>query len=134
MVSLIFQYYFSITEFINVCSSDFYFLPCGYFGFRLPFILSSLMLKDRTVLWDLQKIQLFSAINFFLRTTFVVSGRFWYVVKEVRTYNGEKIICSLSDTGKSGQLHVKKNEIRTFSDTTYKIKKWNKTLMWDSKP
>lgn len=50
-------------------------------------------------------------------------------MKEVRTYNGEKIICSLSDTGKSGQLHVKKKEIRTFSDTTYKIKKWNKTLM-----
>ena len=41
--------------------------------------------------------------------------------KEERIYNGEKTIFLTSDAGKTGQLH-EKNEIRTFSHTTYKNK------------
>ena len=39
------------------------------------------------------------------------------VYDEVRIYNGEKTMSSISGAGKTGQLHVKKNEIKTFSNT-----------------
>ena len=44
-----------------------------------------------------------------------------FTTKEERIYNGEKTVSSISGTGKTGQLHVKE-QIRTFSHTTYKNK------------
>ena len=43
------------------------------------------------------------------------------MTKDARRYNGEKTVSSVSDAGKTGQLHGKK-EIRTFSNTIYKNK------------
>ena len=44
------------------------------------------------------------------------------MTKEARIYNGEKTVSSISGAGKTGQLHVKKNEIRTFFNTIHKNK------------
>ena len=41
--------------------------------------------------------------------------------KEVRTYNGEKTVSSISGARKTGKLHVN-NKIRTFFNTIYKNK------------
>ena len=49
-------------------------------------------------------------------------------LKEARIYNGEKIVSSISGSGKIGQLHVK-NEIRTLPNTIHKEK-----LKMDYKP
>ena len=43
------------------------------------------------------------------------------MTKEVRVYNGEKTVSSISGAGKTGQLHVK-NEIRTLLNTIHKNK------------
>ena len=39
-----------------------------------------------------------------------------------RLYNGEKTVSSINGAGITGQLHVKKNEIRTFFNTIQKNK------------
>ena len=44
------------------------------------------------------------------------------MIKETRIYNGEKKVSSISDARKTGKLHVKKKDIRTFPNTTYKNK------------
>ena len=46
------------------------------------------------------------------------------MTKEARLYNGGKIVSSINDAGKTGQLHVKKNkkEIRSFFNTIHKNK------------
>ena len=44
------------------------------------------------------------------------------MTKEARLYNGGKTISSTNGAGKSGQLHVKKNEIRSFFNTIHKNK------------
>ena len=44
------------------------------------------------------------------------------MTKEARIYNGEKTASSISGAGKTGQLHVKKNEIRTLPNTIHKNK------------
>ena len=44
------------------------------------------------------------------------------MTKKARIYNGEKTVSSITGTGKTGQLHVKKNEIRTLPNTTHKNK------------
>ena len=46
----------------------------------------------------------------------------YYMKKEAIIYNGEKTVSSTSGAGKTRQLHVKKNEIRTFSNIIYKNK------------
>ena len=43
------------------------------------------------------------------------------MTKEARKYNGEKIVSSINGAGKLDS-HMEKNEIRTFSNTTYKNK------------
>ena len=43
------------------------------------------------------------------------------MIKEARIYNGKKTVSSLSGAGKNEQPHLK-NEIRTLSNTTQKIK------------
>ena len=51
------------------------------------------------------------------------------MTKEARLYNGGKIVSSINDAGKTGQLHVKKNkkEIRSFLIPYTKINsKWIK--------
>ena len=49
-------------------------------------------------------------------------------MKEERIQNTSNTVSSISDAGKTGQLH-EKNEIRTFSHTTYKNKlKMNQRL------
>ena len=45
-----------------------------------------------------------------------------FMTKGARIYNGEKKFSSISDFGKTGHLHCKKNGIRTFSHTVYKNK------------
>ena len=50
------------------------------------------------------------------------------MTKEVKIYNGEKTVSSISGAGKTGQLHVK-NEIRTLPKTIHKNK-----LKMDSRP
>ena len=51
------------------------------------------------------------------------------MTKEARLYNGEKTVSSVSSAGKTGQLHVKKNEIRAFFHIIPKINsKWTKDL------
>ena len=51
------------------------------------------------------------------------------MTKEAILYNGEKTVSSTNDAGKTGQLHVKQNEIRTFINTYTKINsKWTKDL------
>ena len=51
------------------------------------------------------------------------------MTKEARLYNREKTVISISDAGKTGQLHVK-NEMRTSSNTIHKKinSKWIKDL------
>ena len=44
------------------------------------------------------------------------------MTKEARLYNDGKAISSTNGAGKTGQLHVKKNEIRTFFITIHKNK------------
>ena len=44
------------------------------------------------------------------------------MIKEERIYIGEKTVSSISGSGKTGQLHAKKNEIITLSNTIYKNK------------
>ena len=44
------------------------------------------------------------------------------MTKEAILYNGEKTVSSTNDAGKTGQLHVKQNEIRTFINTIYNNK------------
>ena len=44
-----------------------------------------------------------------------------FLTKEARIYNEVKTASSISDTGKTGQLHVK-NEIRTLPNTIHKNK------------
>ena len=44
-----------------------------------------------------------------------------YMIKHARIYNGEKTVSSISDTGKTGQLH-QKNEIRPYSNIIFKNK------------
>ena len=43
------------------------------------------------------------------------------LIKEARTYNGEKTASSISGAGKTGQLH-EKNEIRILPNTIHKNK------------
>ena len=43
------------------------------------------------------------------------------LMKEERIYSGEKTTSSISDSGKTGQLH-EKNEIRTLPNSIYKNK------------
>ena len=51
------------------------------------------------------------------------------MTKEARLYNGEKTVSSTNTAGKTGQLHVKKNEIRSFFNTIQKISsRWIKEL------
>ena len=50
------------------------------------------------------------------------------MTKETRLYNGEKTVSSINGAGKTGQLHVKKNEIRTFFNTIKINSKWIKDL------
>ena len=40
--------------------------------------------------------------------------------KEAILYNGGKTVCLVNGAGKTGQLHVKKNEIRTLFNTVQK--------------
>ena len=42
--------------------------------------------------------------------------------KEAILYNGGKTVCLVNGAGKTGQLHVKKNEIRTLFNTVHKNK------------
>ena len=44
------------------------------------------------------------------------------MTKETRIYNGEKTVSSINGARKTGQLHVKRNEIRTPSNTIHKNK------------
>ena len=44
------------------------------------------------------------------------------MTKEARIYRGEKTVSSISGAEKTGQLHVKKNEIKTFFNTIHKNK------------
>ena len=46
----------------------------------------------------------------------------YFMTKEARICNGEKIVSSINGAGKTGQLHVKKNEIRTFFNAIHKNK------------
>ena len=42
-----------------------------------------------------------------------------FLIKEARTYIGDKTASSISGAGKTGQLHVK-NEIRTLPNTMHR--------------
>ena len=44
------------------------------------------------------------------------------LMKETRIYNVAKTASSISGAGKTGQLRVKENEIRTLSNTIHKDK------------
>ena len=44
-----------------------------------------------------------------------------FLTKEARIYNGAKILSSVNDAGKIGQLHLK-NEVRTLPNTIHKDK------------
>ena len=44
------------------------------------------------------------------------------MTKETRLYNREKTASKINGAGKTGELHVKKHEIRTFSNTIHKNK------------
>ena len=44
------------------------------------------------------------------------------MTKEARRYNVGKTVSSTNDAGKSGQPHVKKNEIRSFLNSIHKKK------------
>ena len=44
------------------------------------------------------------------------------MTKEARVYSGEKIVSSISGAGKTGQLHIKKKEIRILPITIHKNK------------
>ena len=52
------------------------------------------------------------------------------MTKEARIYNGEKTVPSINNTEKIKQLHVKENEIRTFSNTMYKNKLFDPNLIY----
>ena len=52
------------------------------------------------------------------------------MTKEARIYNGDKAVPSINSTEKIKQLHVKENEIRTFSDTMYKNKLFDPSLIY----
>ena len=43
-----------------------------------------------------------------------------FLTKEARKYNGAKTASLINGAGKTGQLHVKENEIRTLSNTIHK--------------
>ena len=43
------------------------------------------------------------------------------MTKEARTHSGGKIVSSINDAGKTGQLHVRE-DIRTFSNPIHKKK------------
>ena len=45
-----------------------------------------------------------------------------FLTKEARIYNGAETASSINGAGKTGQLHVKKNEIRTLPNTIHKDK------------
>ena len=45
-----------------------------------------------------------------------------FLTKEARIYNGAKTASSINGAGKTGQLHVTKNEIRTLPTTIHKDK------------
>ena len=45
-----------------------------------------------------------------------------FLTKEARIYNGTKTDSSINDVGKTGQLQVKKNEVRTHPNTIHKDK------------
>ena len=45
-----------------------------------------------------------------------------FLTKEARIYNKAKRASSINDAGKTGQLHVKNNEIRILFNTIYKNK------------
>ena len=45
-----------------------------------------------------------------------------FLTKEARIYNGAKTASSINGAWKIGQLHVKKNEIRTLPNTIHKDK------------
>ena len=45
-----------------------------------------------------------------------------FFTKEARIYNEAKTASSISGTGKTEHLHVKKNEIRTLPNTIHKDK------------
>ena len=47
----------------------------------------------------------------------------WSISLEDATlYNGEKTVSIINGSGETGQLHVKKNETRTFFNTIHKNK------------
>ena len=51
------------------------------------------------------------------------------MTKEARLHNGEKTVSSANGAGKTGQPHVKKNENRSFFNSTHKNK-----LQWIKDP
>ena len=44
------------------------------------------------------------------------------MTKEARLHNVRKTVCSTNGAGKTGELHVKKNEIRSLFNTIHKNK------------
>ena len=44
------------------------------------------------------------------------------LTREARVYNAEKTVSSISGAEKTGQLHVKKNAIRTFPNAIHRNK------------
>ena len=45
-----------------------------------------------------------------------------FLIKEARIHNGAKTVSSINGAGKTGQLHVKKNELRTLPNTIHNDK------------
>ena len=93
-------------------------LPIFWLGFFCCLILSCmsyLYILEVNPLPDASFANIFSHSVGCLFVLFTISS------KETRIYNGENTVSSISGAGKTGQLHVK-NEIRTFSNTTYKNK------------